>query len=462
MNSSSGYGGDGGSKVQKLKGTSIESDVGHVFDKKDIAGIQAHFDKFGLAVISGILTDKQCDDLILEQWAKIILNQQWTPAYKIVIKGKDGHVLNPTVDADKAEFLAQVTGPLTPFVRKAFEAGFPLHIGFGAACDPAVWHLPLVWNLRQDPDLYEIAKAICKWLELWTTICRQIHVLPGQGSDEFLHWDRNMDKEWQESLAGIEQEIGVQGKFVYQDSSFICVEGTHTNEFLDKFYVAYDPFYPNLAEGNAKFGLNIDKEDPFDLFGKRTEVKVPKGCWIVWHPRLLHGTRKNGINETIKYGSYIGFNAAGSRPQYKVNCGVDELEDRLHSYKNGEAPELYGSLDKTHFYPKRFDNFRSGLDSAIKKLPDRHAMIGSRIQKKDGKVVPTLVPVPQVGYVPHELTDLGKKLLGLLSYEESDGAAGGSRVQDVPNVDDTESDEDKQTAPPLKKQCAGNGRSVYP
>ena len=69
MNSSSGYGGaggDGGSKVQKLKGTSIESDVGHVFDKKDIAGIQAHFDKFGLAVISGMLTDKQCDDLILE------------------------------------------------------------------------------------------------------------------------------------------------------------------------------------------------------------------------------------------------------------------------------------------------------------------------------------------------------------------------------------------------------------
>ena len=67
-----------------------------------------------------------------------MLSQEWTPEYKIVIKGADGRVLDPTVDADKAEFLAQVTGPLTPLVRKAFQAGFPLHIGFGAACDPAV------------------------------------------------------------------------------------------------------------------------------------------------------------------------------------------------------------------------------------------------------------------------------------------------------------------------------------
>jgi hypothetical protein len=457
MNSSSGCGGVGGAVGAKSQKAQERKDVGHVFDKKDIAGIQAHFDKFGVVVVSGMLTDEQCDDLILEQWQKIMLQQHWTPEYKIVIEDENERELDPGLDADKPKFLAQVTGPLTPFVRKQFEAGWPLHIGFGAACDPVVWHMPLVWKLRQNPDLYEIAKAICRQRRLWVTLCRSIQVVPGQGTDEFLHWDRNMNKEWLESLAEIESEIGIQGKFMYVDGSLICVEGTHTNEFLNEFYVAYDPFYPNLSKDKAKFGLDIDKEDPMDLFGKRIEVLIPRGCYVAWHPRLCHGTRKNGINEGIKYGSYVGFNAAGSRPQYKTNCGVDELEDRLRSYNNGEAPLLYGSLDDIHFYPKMWDVFKGGLKSAIAKLPVGHTMIGSRIQQSDGKVVPILVPVPQVGYVPPELTDLGKKLLGLLPYEESDGVAGGSRVQAVPNVDDTESDDDKQAGPPLKKQCAGNG-----
>jgi hypothetical protein len=408
-------------------------------------------------VISGILNDKQCDELILEQWRKIMLMQHWTPEYKIVINGADGRELDPALDADKPEFLAQVTGPLTVNVRNKFEEGFPLHRGFGAACDPAVWHLPLVWKLRQDPDLYEVAKAICREGSLWTTICRQIHVLPGQGTNEFLHWDKNMQKEWLESLAGVEPEIGMQGKFMYQEGIFICVPGTHTKEFLDKFYVAYDPLYPSLSKNGAKFGLDVKKKDPMNLFGQRIEIVVPRGCYVAWNPRLLHGTKKNDIGGETLYGSYIGFNAAKSRPEYKANCGVDELEDRLDSYKNGEAPKLYGSLDKIHFMPYRFFNFSGGLKGYMKKLPVGHAMIGDHT-RNDETTMKILVPVPQVDYVPPELTELGKKLLGLLPYDASDGAASVARVQAAPYVGDTESDDDKQAGPPLKKQC-GSGLS---
>jgi hypothetical protein len=63
-----------------------------------------------------------------------------------------------------------------------------------------------------------------------------------------------------------------------------------------------------------------------------------------------------------------------------------------------------------------------------------------------------------VDYVPPELTELGKKLLGLLPYDASDGAASVARVQAAPYVGDTESDDDKQAGPPLKKQC-GSGLS---
>ena len=52
-----------------------------------------------------------------------------------------------------------------------------------ACCDPCVFHLPGVWDIRQDPRLYELATKLRSG--------QSIQKLPGQGEDEFLHWDMN-------------------------------------------------------------------------------------------------------------------------------------------------------------------------------------------------------------------------------------------------------------------------------
>jgi len=71
------------------------------------------------------------------------------------------------------------------------ETGWPLHRGFGACCDPAVFNLEGVWSIRQDPDLYKIASTIADEANLWVDVNRSIHKLPGQGDNEFLHYDFN-------------------------------------------------------------------------------------------------------------------------------------------------------------------------------------------------------------------------------------------------------------------------------
>ena len=102
-----------------------------------------------------------------------------------------GAVTTYVVPADQADFLSAVIGPLPAQRRKKFEAGWPLHRGFGACCDPVVFHLDGVWEVRQDPDLYKIASHLSGETRLWVDINRSIQKLPGQGDNEFLHFDFN-------------------------------------------------------------------------------------------------------------------------------------------------------------------------------------------------------------------------------------------------------------------------------
>ena len=162
-----------------------------VFDGRDVSQanlgrIRASYASHGFVCVR-MLTQEQCNELVLEQWRRVILCQEWTDEYKIVVHGEDGRVLDPDRPNDQSEFLAAVVGPLSAARRKQFEAGWPLHRGFGACCDPAVFHLESVWKIRQDPDLYKIASDICNEAHLWTTLDRSIQKLPGQGDNEFLN-----------------------------------------------------------------------------------------------------------------------------------------------------------------------------------------------------------------------------------------------------------------------------------
>ena len=438
----------GNPKHKKKHAHVASTEVGQRYDKADLVNIKAHYEKFGVVIVSGLLTPDQCNELILEQWAKIILAQDYTDEYKLKITDEDGRVLDPTVDADKPKFLEQVTGPLSTEKHNKFKAGLPKHVGFGAGCDPSVWHLEKVWALRQDPCLYKVAKTICNERKLWVTICRQVHVLLGMA--ELLHWDRNMYKAWLESFSGAPkelEELGVQAKACYsEEMQFICVPETHTNEFLQDFHEQYGPHYDQLMKDHNKFGLSTDKPDPMNLFGKKVKLIMMQGDFVFWDRGLLHGTEVN-TSKKIKYGSYIGFNGAVSRAAYKKASGVDELTDRLASFEKGMPPICYGSCDKVHVFPELWKSHgKRMLADAVKKLPDKHASIYDHVQK-NGTVVQYLKFLPQTNYVKPTLSELGKRLLGELPYgehDESDGEGAAPVVAVPAGEQDTESDSESE------------------
>jgi hypothetical protein len=242
---------------------------------------------------------------------------------------------------DHREFLGQVIGPLPAQRRKKFEAGWPLHRGFGACCDPAIFHLEGVWSIRQDPDLYKIASHISGETRLWVDINRSIQKLPGQGDNEFLHFDFSPFAAVRLSDMDPSAPRGLCGKICYTQSRFVCVPGTHSRAFLEDFVSKYAQHYPNVKPSDKKFGLVKDKPDPLNLVARKRCLVIPRGCLVFWHSRLLHGQMKTPLSDPVEYGSYIGMFPAGARPQYREVCGVDELDDRLGSFLEGRAPILW-------------------------------------------------------------------------------------------------------------------------
>jgi hypothetical protein len=136
---------------------------------------------------------------------------------------------------------------------------------------------------------------------------------------------------------------------------------------------------------------------------------------LLWSDKLLHGVEKSRLDAEVGYGCYIGYFAAGSRERYAEVCGMDERVDRIQSYQEGCAPQLWPSFDPIHFYPKRFKNFPNLLQCYINKMPAGHPSITTRVTGK-GKTVAHLEPWKEAAYTPPELSALGRKLLGLDDY----------------------------------------------
>ena len=78
------------------------------------------------------------------------------------------------IDKDRKSFLRSVTeAPLPKATRKRFEESWCLHRGFGACCDPQVFHLPGVWQkIRQNPLLYKVARKLIGRKDIWVDLNR--------------------------------------------------------------------------------------------------------------------------------------------------------------------------------------------------------------------------------------------------------------------------------------------------
>ena len=255
-----------------------------LFDPSSLDDLHNYYLENGLVVIK-ILDDSLCKELVLEQWRNILLKQPWKEEYRIRVRGKNGCILDIDSPEDRTEFLRIVMEPLSKETREHFEQGWCLHRGFGACCDPCVFHLPLVWSIRQNPNLYDIASRLMGRTELWVDINRSIQKLPGQGDDEFLHWDFNPFH----PDAQCEASPGVCGKACYTRSRFVAVLGTHTPDCHRRFADAYRQHYPGVKPADRKFGLRPDRPDPLGLARQRRVFEVPAGCVVLWSPLLLHG-----------------------------------------------------------------------------------------------------------------------------------------------------------------------------
>lgn len=127
-------------------------------------------------------------------------------------------------------------------------------------------------------------------------INRSIQKLPGQGDNEFLHWDFNP---FNEDSHSDPNHVNVSGKVCYTKSRFVAAPGTHTSEFLADFVSKYRAVYPDVRTSSPKLGLDPQKADPLELFARRKEFCIPAGCAVLWSDRLLHGQVKTPLTEEV-------------------------------------------------------------------------------------------------------------------------------------------------------------------
>ena len=260
-----------------------------------------------------------------------------------------------------------------------------------------------------------MAASLLDNAKLWFDINRCIFKLPGEGEDEFIHLDLN-------PFNGYKQSAALCGKVAITKMWLLCAPGTHTEAFHARFRAAYGALYPNAKKG-AKFALDPAKPDPEGIERRCVALEIPAGCVVFWDERLFHGVRKSPIDSHIQMGMYLGYMPAVDRPEYLAKAGISELEDRRRSYAHCLAITLYPSLDRVHYLPKKFLNFPRIMACYARKIPTGHPAVTSRIMKSGRRVVHVVqtsggarlsMAAP---YTPYPFSALGRKLLGLDSWE---------------------------------------------
>jgi hypothetical protein len=403
----------------------------HVFPPSHIDDIKKFFDINGYVLVS-VLSPEQCVQAVKDQVSHILLKQPWATEYQLKVHDRGGKEISFQRDPD--EYVkALMSETIPPNELKGYLKAWPLHKSFGACCDNSCFHMPTVWNIRQDPRLYNIARALLGREDLWVDINRSIQKLPGCGEEEFLHWDKNVFfKEYSEDKS-------VQGKVMFTNAKFVMVRKTHTVEFHSNFKRRYKSSYLNILEKHTKVGLDRSKSDPWEICTHKETIFVPAGCAIFWSTNLLHGTEKSGMRDNIEFGTYLGYMEPKSRKEYQVKAhkrienvnkdfegngylngrSPDELQDRIYSYRHGVAPILWPSLDEIHFFPKAHVYLPQNMDKTILKMTEdaRADYSFSRMKQNGEGRRDVLKPWPNDGYVPPPLTELGQKLLGLKEWD---------------------------------------------
>jgi len=404
-------------------------DVSEIFEPRQYADIQAFYEENGFVLIQ-LLDRRACTNAIKEQVEKILLKQPWEERLIVLDPVTKTEIVYSPETSD-----AYVDALIQPEIRskvlKGYKDAFPFHRGFGACCDPVVFNLDTVWQIRENPDIVHNAASLIgvRKEDLWVDINRSIHKLPTEGDNAFLHWDL-------QKFGPYQPDTSVQGKVLYSTGQFVCVPGSHTEKFHDLFNREYRSAYSEMIRKNlAMTKLDPEKPDPLDLISKTCSFRIPAGCCVFWSTNLLHGHKKTPRYAGPEFGMYLGYMMKNDRPAYKKiadkvkaadietygteselwNRPTTEIEDRIYSYEHGVAPILWPSLEPIQFYPKKFRNYPTILAAYVSRMKAEDQQKYLRVREigtdGEGRMGYDLLPWENIPYVPYPLSPLGRSLL---------------------------------------------------
>lgn len=190
-----------------------------------------------------------------------------------------------------------------------------------------MYHYQSMWNIRQDPLVYETFKSLFQTEKLWVSIDRTNYkntVLQKDYPNNwgFIHWDENPNQKPKPFL--------LQGLVALTDTTqemggFQCLSSLFKK--LDEWLESL----PRKKVSNPNFTIYEDSaihmEDYRGLW-KVEKVPINAGDLLVWHSFLPHG---NGVNR-------------GTNPRYAMYItmfpiGDERLrEERVNCWKNNETP----------------------------------------------------------------------------------------------------------------------------
>ena len=292
--------------------------------------------------------------------------------------------------------LDSLSETLTPTRVKQLAKVWPLHRRFGAPTELDIFHLPISWQLRQKPELYQLYATLLGTPELVANLDRFSLKLPGCGDTEFIHLDRDPTH--------YDPNAGLQGMIFFHDSQFYAIPKSHTPEFHQAVAEAYQIPKHTKARSMTMLDQQLDSE-VFNLESHLETIAVSAGTLLIWSENLWHASRPNTSHQ-LRVALYFGY-------QPENEC-VNTRQERWQSYQTGNLPPRYPSGIQTQLIPRRYLNFPRLILPYLAILPDQYQ--GTRTVRSTGQKVPWLqldLYQPQLvrNYQPPKLSPLGKKIL---------------------------------------------------
>ena len=335
-------------------------------------------------------------EVITQVWNSILSDQALTPE-------KAAQVRYITDELSLKWYSGDLPKWLEKELYNAFKKMTFLHCGFGAPSSNKSFNLNCSWKLRCSKRLSKFAQCYLRTKDIKFSIDRCIAKFPGQGDQEFLHKDQDIN-------TPVRTGTQLHGKYCATESTFLFVPRSHKDH--EEMFRVYKPLYPDTS--GDKWGLDATKEDPLNFFQRARKVIVPAGTIIFWDTSTIHGVLKN-TSKHICFGLYIGYETNVERPRYMKKAKKEEYQDRFDVWSKGVSPQLHPSCDRVHGYPFRFQNYHRILGQYLERMDTTSEQFDFSKRRLLGKGperwVPHLVEHPPKNYEPPQLTRRGQEML---------------------------------------------------